>query len=330
MSPTDAHSAEALRAQAAGWFARVHSGEATHGEIDACAAWRRAHPSHDEAYRRVEYLWQATRQLPQKELRSMLAASRAASGGAQPSRRRYFGWAATAVACALVGVTVAAVPLLTAEAPSYQAAYVTQPGERREVTLPDGSVINLNVNTHVEVAFFKGRREVSLTGGQAFFAVQHETQRRFVVRAPAVTVTVTGTRFDVRSEDSRVAVESGSVQVTSGAWWNRAERRLVAGQAVDIDAAGALSAVMPVHIENLLAWRQGKIVFRNAPLTQVVAEMNRYLEYPATLQAPALRDYRVAGVFNIDEPQAILAALPAVAPVQVRMQPDGSAVIVPR
>lgn len=68
----------------------------------------------------------------------------------------------------------------------------------------------------------------------------------------------------------------------------------------------------PVQIENVLAWRQGKIVFRNAPLAQVVAEMNRYLARPIRLDVPSLRDYRVAGVFNIDEPEAILAALPAV------------------
>lgn len=328
MSLQDDTPADELRASAAQWFARVQSGEATHDEIDACAAWRRADPLHDKAYRKIEHLWQATQQLPQQELRAMLAASRAATGGAPPPRRRALGWAA--VACAMAAVAAVTVPLLSSEAPSYRASFDTQTGERREVTLPDGSVISLNVNTHLDVAFFEGRRDIALTSGQAFFAVQHDAERKFVVHTPAVTVTVTGTRFDVRSDDSRVAVEAGSVQVSSGAWWNKTERQLIAGEAVERNGAGDLSAVTPVQIENILAWRQGKIVFRNAPLAQVVAEMNRYLKHPATLSAPALRDYRVAGVFNIDEPQAILAALPAVAPVQVREQADGGAVILPR
>ncbi len=328
MSRQDESSADELRARAAQWFVRVRSGEATHDEIDACAAWRRAHPSHDEAYRKVEHLWRATDQLPQDELRAMLAASRAATGGAPTPRRRVFGWAAAACTVAVVGAVT--VPLLNSEAPSYRAAFHTQAGERREVTLPDGSVISLNVNTRVEVAFFEKRRDITLASGQAFFAVQHDGERHFVVHAPAVTVTVTGTRFDVRSDDSRVAVESGSVLVSTGRWWNRTERQLIAGQAVGRDGDGQLSAATPVQIENLLAWRQGKIVFRNAPLAQVVAEMNRYLEHPARLDAPALRDYRVAGVFSIDKPQDILAALPAVAPVQVRQQADGGAVILPR
>ena len=328
MSLQDDTSAEELRARAAQWFARVRSGEATHAEIDACAAWRRSDPLHDEAYRKIEHLWRATQQLPQQELRAMLAASRAATGGAPTPRRRAFAWGA--VACALVAGAAVSVPLLSGEAPSYRAAFDTQAGERREVTLPDGSVVSLNVNTRLEVAFFEGRRDITLTAGQAFFAVQHDAERKFVVHAPAVTVTVTGTRFDVRSDDSRVAVESGSVQVRAGAWWNRTERQLIAGQAVERDGAGDLTAATPAQIENLLAWRQGKIVFRNAPLSQVVAEMNRYLKHPAKLDAPKLRDYRVAGVFNIDDPQAILATLPAVAPVQVREQADGSAVILPR
>lgn len=328
MTRQDESSADELRARAAQWFARVRSGEATHDEIDACASWRRAHPLHDEAYRKIEYLWRATDQLPQDELRAMLAASRAATSGAPTPRRRAFGWAAAA--CTAAAVAAVAVPLLNSEAPSYRAAFQTQAGERREVTLPDGSVVSLNVNTRLEVAFFEGRRDITLTSGQAFFAVQHDGERQFVVHAPAVTVTVTGTRFDVRSDDSRVAVESGSVQVTTGRWWNRAERQLIAGQSVERDGDGLLSAATPVQIENLLAWRQGKIVFRNAPLAQVVAEMNRYLEHPAKLDAPALRDYRVAGVFSIDKPQDILAALPAVAPVQVRPLAGGGAVILPR
>lgn len=329
MNHQDNIPADDPRTRAAQWFARVQSGQATHEEIDACAAWRRADPAHDAAYRKVEFLWQASGQLPQQELRAMLAASRAATGGTAAPARRRFGWAAAA-ACAAIAAVAVAVPLLNSETPAYRAAFETQPGERREVTLPDGSVLSLNMNTRLEVAFFEKRRDIALARGQAFFAVQHEAEREFVVRTDAVTVTVTGTRFDVRQDDSRVAVESGSVQVSAGAWWNKTERRLTAGQAVARDAAGNLSAVAPVQIENVLAWRQGKIVFRNAPLAQAVAEMNRYLARPARLDAPSLRDYRVAGVFNIDEPEAILAALPAVAPVQVRVQPDGSAVILPR
>lgn len=211
MNHQDNIPADDPRTRAAQWFARVQSGQATHEEIDVCAAWRRADPAHDAAYRKVEFLWLASRQLPQQELCAMLAASRAATGGAASPARRRFGWA-VAAACAAIAAVAVALLLLNSEASTYRAAFETQPGERREETLPDGSVLSLNMNTRLEVAFFETSRFSTRPSASSWSA---PTPSR--VRASTCARMIPGWRWS--PDRCRCA----------GAWWNKTARQLTAG-----------------------------------------------------------------------------------------------------
>ncbi|HEY0295078.1 MAG TPA: FecR family protein, partial [Bordetella sp.] len=122
----------------------------------------------------------------------------------------------------------------------------------------------------------------------------------------------------------------GAVDVSAGPWWDRTTRQLTADQGVVTDAKGTLGQVAPVNAANVAAWQRGKIVFEDMPLAQVVQEMNRYLPMPASFAAPGLAQYRVGGVFGIDDPLAMMNALPAIAPVRVLQAPDGRLQVVGR
>ncbi|MNS62982.1 fec operon regulator FecR [compost metagenome] len=191
--------------------------------------------------------------------------------------------------------------------------------------MPDGSILHLNGDTRLAARFGANERRVELTQGEAFFEVQHDTSRPFVVEGGVGQVTVTGTRFNVRrdSESLRVSVESGSVRLESGPWWRHSEHRLGAGQQAIAYAGGPLGEVTQVNVDNLTAWQRGKIIFNNVPLATVINEMNRYLTQPASLDAPALGPYRISGVFSVDDPLAMIDALPAIAPVSLDRLPDG-------
>ncbi|ALM81804.1 FecR domain-containing protein [Bordetella sp. N] len=319
--------ADDIRERAAWWLTRMHSGEATHAEVDACAAWRRADPAHDRAYRGMEYVWRASQHLPEQGLRALLARDKPAALPSRPRRRFAYGAAGMVVAAA-AGVTV--LPLLRDGPAQYEATFDTVLGERRQLALPDDSVVDLNGNTHLRVALYADRREVELLAGEAFFSVRRDAARPFTVRAGETLVTVTGTRFDVRRDPGGsvdVSVKSGSVNVATGPWWHKRQQDLVADQAVRV-VERRISDVTHVTTDNITAWREGKIVFQDAPLIQVVAEVNRYLALPAQFDAGPLADFRVAGVFNLDAPQAVLEALPAIAPVRVLRLPGGALRIV--
>ncbi|MGE8591621.1 MAG: FecR family protein, partial [Alcaligenes sp.] len=214
---------------AAHWFSRMHSGETTEADRQAFAAWCSADPAHEREYQKLTAQWNAVLSLPEARLRGLMQATNATQAAPPPpamSRRR-FGLRMVA-ACALpVAAGLLAAPYLF-DRDEKRLNYATRKGERRQVTLPDGSILHLNGDTRLAARFGADERQVELTQGEAFFEVRHDASRPFVVMGGVGQVTVTGTRFNVRrdSESLQVSVESGSVRLESGPWWRHSEHRL--------------------------------------------------------------------------------------------------------
>ncbi|UQN37218.1 FecR family protein [Alcaligenes aquatilis] len=313
---------------AAHWFARLQSGQANEQDHQAFHAWLDADPVNKRRYREVEYLWRATQAVPDERLRSLLPHS----PGLVPSpKRRYL----------TLGLGALGVLALSAGA-IHQSGWfrpveetmqwLTAKGERQQITLPDGSVMDLNTDTIAQARVSASKREIELLQGEAFFTVQHDQTLPFIVRTDLGTVTVTGTRFNVRrlADSLQVSVQSGSVKVQSGPWWRRQERLLGTQQQVLLRQGAEPGPVLTTDVESLTAWQRGKIIFKNTPLEVLVQEMARYLPQPLTLDAPALRQHRVSGIFDIDHPETVLKALPAIAPVHIHRDASGVQHIVAR
>lgn len=324
----DTSTSDDPRDLAASWFARLHSGDATEEDQRLFEQWRNAHPENDQQYRNVQQIWDATLQIPETELREVLARRTTPASLPDQTRRRLAWGLAGACSAALAGGVALnsgwfASPLQTIRIASRR-------GERRQMTLPDGSILDINTGTRAVARLYEGERVVELLEGEIFFSVQHDKERPFIVDAGSNRVVVTGTRFNVRYEAqaARVSVESGSVDVFSGPWWNRQSRTLAKGQGVEMAHGQEPGDIEQLDLSAVLAWQRGKIVFENTPLSQAVAEINRYLDQPARLEAPALRDHRIAGIFSVDDPQALIHMLPEFAPVRVYRLPDGQTRIV--
>ncbi|TFL11517.1 FecR family protein [Pusillimonas caeni] len=313
---------------AASWFAHLHSGDATQEDRRVFEQWRNAHPENDRQYRNVQQFWDATLQVPENELREILARREAAAPRAHLARRRFGLGLAGVCSAALVGGVALQGGWLASPLQTIQIA--SPRGERRQMVLPDGSVLDINTGTRAVARLYEGKRRVELLEGEIFFTVQRDERRPFVVDAGESQIVVTGTRFNVRYDAlaAQVSVESGSVEVSKGPWWNRHTRSLAKGQGVDVLQEQGLGEVRHRDIETILAWQRGKIVFEDMPLAHAVAEINRYLEQPARLDAPALRQHRIAGIFSVDDPQALIDMLPEFAPVRVYRLQDGQARIV--
>ncbi|MFY3680266.1 FecR family protein [Achromobacter xylosoxidans] len=310
-------------ASAAWWFARWHSGDMTRRERRAFARWRREQPDAAREFDRMQQLGQAAAQLSPDRVRDLL-------GGAvppRPGRRRIAAPLRIALACAVLAlVALVAWWSLPGEAPTYTIVVGADRGERKQVTLPDGSVLEINGSTLAEVKFYAGRREVELQGGEILFSVSPEAERPFIVRAGSGDVRVTGTVFDVRRDEDvvTVLVRSGTVEVTGGHWWNLGLAVLRDGHGIRVPGSGAIGVPAPADVETALAWQTGRVVFRNAPLAEVVSEMNRYLATPLRLADSRAGRLRVSASFSLDRPEALLEALPAVAPVKLTPSASGA------
>ncbi|MGY3297425.1 transmembrane sensor [Pseudomonas sp. TE6288] len=315
------HVPDPVGEQAACWFARAQDAPHDKAVHAALQAWLAQHPSNRQEYERLAQLWRAADFIPRQHLEALCQPEPVR----QLPRRRLLRQALAA------GVAVVALGLgwtgWQYQQLNHQDTLSTALGERRQVELPDGSQLELNSATQVQVMFSAGQRHVRLGAGEAMFIVAHDSDRPFVVSTAQGDVTVTGTRFDVRQDpnSTRVAVEQGSVKVQGAA---ESLALLTAGQGSHIDAQGKVAAPYAIDAKALTAWRQGKLVFDNAPLSDVVAEVSRYRARPLHVASGKAAALRLSSTFSTDDPDALLRALPSILPVRVKNLADGSSEIV--
>ncbi|HCS42542.1 MAG TPA: peptide ABC transporter substrate-binding protein [Pseudomonas sp.] len=312
-----------VRDEAARWFVRLQEPAMDVEERRRFERWLNEHPQHRDEFQLLEGLWSATDLLPHTRLQALCETPPAHS-----KRRPLVRYA---VAASVLAIAVGLGLFSGLYRPAiYTAEFSTALGERRHVALPDGSVIDLNSRSRVQVRYEKGHRGIELTQGEAMFSVEHDSDRPFVVEAGSGKVTVTGTRFDVRrgAAETRVVVEQGTVKVQGRDAADNDFVSLTAGLGTRVDTQGKVAAAYAVNPAELTAWRNGKLVFNNASLAEVAEEVSRYREKPLTVGNDKVGNLRLTSVFKSDNTEALLKALPSILPVAVRTLEDGSQEII--
>jgi len=196
-----------------------------------------------------------------------------------------------------------------------QSDYHTATGEQRLVTLTDGSRLLLNTDSAVGIEMTAAERRVTLLRGEAFFEVARAPQRPFWVVAGDARARVTGTAFSVGRRSENVAVTvTVTVTVAEGRVETSTESHpeqitpLTPGESAHYRGA-RLSAKQTADIPRELAWRQGQMVFVQAPLTEVVAQINRYRPGRLIVTDRQLENRPITAVFNIDKLDDAVSAL---------------------
>jgi transmembrane sensor len=201
-------------------------------------------------------------------------------------------------------------------------------GERRQLELADGSRLTLDTGTELAVSWHLRSRRVELRQGRARFAVAKAVVRPFEVDAGRAQVRVVGTVFDVRRDPAevQVVVYEGKVEVRRAGETQAA--LLTPGRALRVgNDNGQPAAAQPVDIDAEGGWQQGRLVFSRTPLSQALAEMQRYRREPVRLREDPARpigDLALSGTFDSAQTDRALELLPRILPVQVARLPDGT------
>ena len=311
---------ESTIAAAARWYARLSALDCTAADREAFERWCAEDPSHSAAYAAARELAARITRLAGADprLRAMADAALAAGPGAAALGRRRAAGIAAAMAASIVAAFGAASLLRGVEEPNVAqpvAAFATG-GDTRTVTLDDGSVVRVDVQTEIEVSFSARERRVTLHRGRAVFDVAHDTARPFTVAAGNGRVTAVGTRFQVERADGAVVVTlaEGIVTVSDD---RGAERRLVPGDELSIGAADAAWMLRSVDPRAATSWTLGRLVFRATPLADALDEVNRYAATKVRIVDSSLADLRVSGSFVAGDSEAAIAAFAAVLPITV-------------
>jgi transmembrane sensor len=319
--------------QAAEWFARLRSGHMTSPDDKAWEEWMARGPDNLTAYENVELAWEISEELRDRpKIESLLREADLTltrSAGAPPSRGLFGGrvsWRAGAALAAVVLVcAVTAVFVVTRVSVTEYASGV---GEQRTVTLPDNSTLSLNTGTRVQVRYSHGLRRIDLLAGEAAFAVTHDSERPFEVRALHGATTAVGTEFDVQitGTTATVSVLKGAVLVRPSDTLNTATfTQVSAGQAVDYTAEGSTSAIRSADGGKVHGWLAQRIVFSDVTLADALADYNRYTKTPIVIGDPALGERRINGVFRIGDQAAFINALEQ--GLHVSATPDGPSIV---
>jgi len=314
--------------QAALWAARLDGGSLGAPERAELAAWLAAEPARESllaGYRQISARLDI--QLP-----ALLDAVDLTAPVTNPAARRRIGpvWAAAAALAAAAGIAL--VVWLTRPAARVE-EIATPAGRRQAVTLADGTRVELNARTAIRFEDGAAERHATLAAGEVFFIVKKDPARPFIVETPAGSVRVTGTAFDVRTENAselEVTVVEGHVQVRpveAGGSEAPAPRLLGAADRLSARAGAVTVEALPAGpLADALAWREGKIVFRGATLREALAGFADYNGRIITATDAAAATVRggIGGRYSLDDLEGFLAALQETWPLRVSETPGGA------
>lgn len=293
---------DALIAQASEWLARLDAGRADFAEFEA---WRDADPRRAAAFAEVAAAWSrldALRDAPPRARRAI-------------SRRAWLG-GGLALAAGLSGAAYLGRDQLL------RARTVTGVGERRTMSLPDGSSVELNTDTEVLWRFGRDWRRLWLRRGEIALTIAHDALRPFELIMPSGLANLAPGQFNARLRSTgvdllvlagRAAIRTAAGE-TEAAVINATDPR----QALAVTAEGvAVSAAPEEEVQNVQAWRRGEIVFEGQRLSEAVEEYNRYLVRKMVIDDPKVGAMRLGGRFMTGNPESFLDALRSTFGIQI-------------
>jgi transmembrane sensor len=342
---SDAGGSAGRTGEASEWLVRLQQDDVTEADVAAWLRWCAADNANLEAFEGVQALYDELQALSPSENKSFLKLlGDSAPGKTRDWFRRWRAWSAdhtrplyAGLAAASVAVVVAVTGLLARSPLTEARDYRAEKGVQQALLLSDHSQVTLASASELVSHFTPKARYVDLRQGEAYFQVQHDTTRPFVVRAGGMTVTAVGTKFNVRTSGTRtvVAVTEGAVDVSAdvanptgnvlaGTEGSTTPVRLQAGQqaARQSDQAGLM--VVDVRTDAAIGWRQGRLEYVMEPLGSVVENVNRYASRRIVIADAPLASMLFTGTVFVDKVDDWAMTLPAAFPISTSVTADGT------
>jgi transmembrane sensor len=325
----------AIIAEASAWFIEFRAGDVNGDARVRFIEWLRRSPEHIHAYLEISGVWA---ELPTADPKGKidvaaliarargepdviaLAADGRRSASVPSAAKPHTLWRSRRAAAALAAVVLLAVAsVVFLDRGKFRDSYSTGIGEQRTVQLVDGSTVELNARSKIQVHLTERQRGVTLLEGQALFRVAKDNQRPFVVRAGDAQVRAVGTEFDVYKKQTAtvVTVLEGRVET-----YDAADSP---GTAAIVLSAGEQLTVLPHVVTKptrtdtsvATAWVQKRLIFEETPLSDVAEEFNRYNRRPLTIGDSDLEKLRISGVYSSTDPASLINFLRSQNSIQV-------------
>jgi transmembrane sensor len=277
----------------------LHSGSALAEDWEAYQDWKASSAERRMAAERAEQVW-----------------ARLGPALKPPSRG---GGTAVILAALTIGLGAAFAAGAFGPPKAYFADERTSAGERRTVTLADGSTVEADASTSFDVDFAPGERRLKLYAGRIHVAVTPDLARPFLVEAADLEAQALGTAFEVEQANDATSVLVTERRVRARDVLTGAQVELGAGEETTL-RNGSLQAPRSVNVRAATAWRRGLLVFDDTPLDEVAEQISRYVGGRIIVLGDAGR-LRLTGAFPSGDAAAMLDALTTALPVRVTRLP---------
>ena len=316
----------ALAEEAARWCVRLCEGEMKGIARAQFTRWLTSDPAHRAAFDQAVEAWQEVGAaegtseilaLRVEALESLRRAQRTGAGRQVLGIKTRWVLAASVVVALLFGI-------VAQRYPSSQ-LYSSGTGQRRNVTLADGSSMSLDASSEVLVRYSAAQRTLQLLRGRAKFQVARDPGRPFLVRAADRQVVATGTMFSVEivQKEVQVILYQGHVSVTGP---DRMPTALVAGDELIAPISLAQVHIETANVARSLSWESDQLEFVDEPLASAVERVNRYARTPIAIGDAAAASERISGVFTAGDTRAFIEGITAVSAVKAE-EHDGQEVL---
>jgi len=321
---TNGRTHPAIIAEASAWFIEFRAGDVDGDARMRFIEWLRRSPEHIHAYLEISGVWA---ELPTADPEGkidiealierargepdviVLPSDRPRPGTPPSALKPHTAWRSRRAAVALAAVVLLAIAtVIFIDRGKFNGVYTTGIGEQRTVQLLDGSTVELNARSTIQVRLTSEQRDVTLLEGQALFQVAKDKQRPFVVRAGDAQVRAVGTEFDVYKKQAAtvVTVVEGRVETY--------DSQDSPGTAAIVLSAGEQLTVVPHVVTKptrtdtaiATAWVQKRLIFEETPLNDVAEEFNRYNRRPLTIDDGELGNIRISGVYSSTDPASLI------------------------
>jgi ferric-dicitrate binding protein FerR (iron transport regulator) len=210
-------------------------------------------------------------------------------------------------------------------------------GTRSSLKLADGTLVWLNSGSSLKYPdkFNNKSRQVYLKG-EAYFEVKSDISKPFIVGTSTLDVKVTGTKFDVQAYESNpvagVTLVSGKVYVyepNNNTNNSKLISELNPNQHLDYNTNTKTKNIVNEDAYLFIAWKDGKLIFRNAPLSEVIEKISLAFNVDIEIQDNAIKDFRYRATFQDESLEEILKLLKYNTPIDFKEikrnpLPDGS------
>lgn len=321
---------ESVRKEAADWLTSMHGEGWNRALQDQFDLWINQSSQHAEIFQDMQHIWTSIPSaVASVEFKTAnIPKPSAFSTFWQPLKIFSLQWKMAALAfCCVISVGIFIGQFQNSDKRQWQ-SYETAIGENKSITLKDGSHLVLGAASSIRWQLGDHQRLLTLLTGQVFFDIAKDSDRPFIIQAGLSSIEVVGTQFDIRKIQNKteVSVLEGHVKVYQMSYQNGASDEptdaqskvsLFAGDKLKIRYGVMEGNLEKISLNEISAWQNGRFVYRNADLADVISDAKRYYQGDINLHGKGLESLKVTTTFTLEQIDSMGYALEKILPIRV-------------